>query len=71
MTGAAAPSASKGRRAGPPLWFAALAALGLLAGVVIIALELLGIGVNVVVPGVNGRGPGRIRGRLHARSRGR
>jgi hypothetical protein len=53
MSASGSPSAAKGRRTGPPLWFAAIAALGLLAGVVIIALELLGIGVNVVVPGVN------------------
>lgn len=53
MTGSADPAAAKGRRAGPPILFAALAALGILAGVVIIVLQMLGIGVNVVVPGVN------------------
>jgi hypothetical protein len=53
MTTPASPSPAKGRRAGPPVWFAALAALGILAGLVIILLEVLGIGVNVVVPGVN------------------
>jgi hypothetical protein len=52
MTSAPSASAPKGR-SGPPIWFAAFAAVGLLAGVVIIVLQVLGIGVNVVVPGVN------------------
>jgi hypothetical protein len=53
MTGAASPSAAKGRRSGPPVWFAVVAALGILAGLVIIVLEVLGLGVTMVVPGVN------------------
>ncbi len=53
MSGAASPSSTPGRRAGAPVWFALIAGLGILAGLAIILLELLGIGVNVVVPGVN------------------
>jgi len=56
MTGASAAPASssaKGRRTGPPVLFAAIAALGILAGLAVILLELLGVGVGVVVPGVN------------------
>ena len=59
MTGAApssgAPSSAPStRRGGPPVWFALIAGLGILTGVVVILLEVLGVGVNVVVPGVNG-----------------
>ena len=56
MTGASASPASasaKGRKAGGPVIFAVIAGLGILAGLVIIVLEVLGVGVNVVVPGVN------------------
>lgn len=47
------PPSSSGRRVGPPIWFAVVGALGILAGVVVIALSALGIGVGVAVPGVN------------------
>jgi hypothetical protein len=54
MTGTpASPAGASSRRAGPPALFAVLASLGILAGVLVIALEVLGVGVNVVVPGVN------------------
>jgi hypothetical protein len=56
MSSASAPPASspaKGRKAGPPVVFAVIAGLGILAGLAVILLELFGVGVNVVVPGVN------------------
>lgn len=57
MTGAssssASPSSAPSRRPGPPIWFALIGGLGILAGFVVIAFEMLGIGVGVVVPGVN------------------
>jgi len=53
MTGSASPPAARGRRTGPPLWFALIAALGILAGVAVIALQVLGIGVRVAMPGVS------------------
>jgi hypothetical protein len=56
MSGATASPASpsaKGRKVGPPVLFAVIAGLGILAGLAIILLELFGVGVNVVVPGVN------------------
>ena len=46
-------SPSSSRRPGPPVWFALLGGLGILAAVVVILLEVLGVGVNVLVPGVN------------------
>ena len=54
MTGApGSGEAPKGRRGGPPVWFAVLAGLGILAGLMLILLEVLGVGVGLVVPGVN------------------
>ncbi len=54
MTGAPAPAGtSGGRTSGPPVWFAALAGVGILAGLVIVLLEVVGVGVNVVTPGVD------------------
>ena len=56
MTGAppsASSTAPSSRRPGPPMWFALIGGLGILAGVVVILLEMLGVGVNVAVPGVN------------------
>ncbi len=54
MTRAPAPgTAASGRRAGPPFWFAILAGLGILAGLALVLLEVMGVGVNVVVPGAN------------------
>ncbi len=53
MTGAPVPgAASGGRRPGPPVWFAVLAGLGILAGLAIVLLEVIGVGVNLVMPGV-------------------
>ncbi len=51
----AAPAAR--RRGGPPVWFAAIGALGILVGLVIVVLEVLGIGVSVGVPGVSATTP--------------
>jgi hypothetical protein len=53
MTGTRASGEARGRSGGPPVWFAVLAGLGILAGLVVILLEVLGIGVGVVEPGVN------------------
>lgn len=47
-------SAPSGRRVGPPVWFAVLGGLGILAGLVVILLSAFGVGVGVMVPGVNG-----------------
>jgi hypothetical protein len=35
------------------MWFALFGGLGILAGVVVILFEMLGVGVNIAVPGVN------------------
>ena len=51
----AAPDAR--RRGGPPVWFAVIGALGILVGLVIVALEVLGIGVSAGVPGVSATTP--------------
>jgi len=53
MSGVSASPSAKGRKVGPPVLFAAIAGLGILAGLVIILLEVFGVGVGVVVPGVN------------------
>ena len=56
MSGASASPASpsaKDRKVGPPVLFAVIAGLGILAGLVVILLEVFGVGVGVVVPGVN------------------
>jgi hypothetical protein len=49
----ATPAGASPRRAGAPLLFAALAGLGILAGLVVILFSVLGVGVDVMVPGVN------------------
>ncbi len=55
MTAPSTSSAAPGARGrgGPPLLFAVLAGIGLLAGVVILLFELLGVGVRVGGPGVD------------------
>jgi hypothetical protein len=54
MTGVPGPSATPGgRRTGPPVWFALLAGLGILVGLLVIVLAVAGVGVNMVVPGVD------------------
>ena len=57
MTAAPAPGATAPdrRRGGPPVWFAAIAVLGLVAGVLMIGAELLG--VRIAVPGVTATTP--------------
>lgn len=52
MSGTVSASAAS-RKTGPPVLFAMLAGLGILAGLVLILLQVLGVGMGVVVPGVN------------------
>ncbi len=59
MTAPSTSSAAPGARGrgGPPLLFAVLAGIGLLAGVVSLLFELLGVGVRVGGPGADGTPP--------------
>lgn len=52
MTGTASAD-PKTRKGGPPVWFAVIAAVGIAIGVLIILLEVLGIGISVGARDVN------------------
>ena len=55
-TAAPAPGADgAARRGGPPLWFAAIAVLGILAGLLLVLAEVLGLRIDV--PGVSATTP--------------
>jgi hypothetical protein len=55
-TASSGDAAARGR-GGPPVWFAVFAGIGLLAGVVILLFELLGVGVRVGAPGADATPP--------------